>query len=241
MRLAEDRAKYVFEHPEFMKHLFACARELQHGTERLDRAVDLGVFPGESHGVVAIHGGPYRSYHFPLLARAFANAQLGSVYLCAKTGTSRTVGDERTSTESEAIVAEICRGSSDGLVSPEMFLLDPLATNTGMEVRMMREIPNFSCRVLCSKWHARRVMLTWQFEAPHFAVRVFRVHTKEDDLLTMDDVDPILRECRKNLLYPAKGFQSAVPSEEAEMYQKMFSVLLEIAPDVYSWLEQEIS
>lgn len=240
MRLSEDRVKFLFEHAVFSKHLLACARELQRGTERLDRGVDLGVFPGTLQGVVAIHGGPYRSYHFPLLVRALANAPLRSVYLCAKTGTSRTVGDDRISTESEAIISEICSRSFDGSVSTETFLMDPKATNTGMEVRMMREIQNFSCRALCSKWHARRVMLTWQHEAPHIDVRIVRVHTKEDDLLNYDDVDPILRECWKNLLYPSRGFQSAIPEAEVEMYREMFSALLKIAPDVHRWIEQEV-
>lgn len=239
MQLAEERAKYLLEHPEFSQHLFACARELQHGTERLDQLVDLGQFPGRLQGIVALHGGAYRPWHIALLARACAYMKPGSVYLCAKMGTSTILGDE-TVTESEAIIEAMCSVDASGSVTRETFILDPLATNTGMEVRMMRELSNFSCRALCSKWHARRVALTWQLEAPQIAVRVIRVHTTADDDIAVDDVDPVLREVWKNVHYPALGFQAATPRIEEERYRDMLLVLGTIAPDVVRWLEQDI-
>jgi DUF218 domain len=239
MQLAEERAKYLLEHADFSPHLFACARELQHGTERLDQLVDHGKFPGQSTGVVALHGGPYRPWHIALLTRAFAHMKPGSIFLCAKTGTSRILGEE-TVTESEAIIDAICGADAGGSISRETFVIDPRATNTGMEVRIMRELSNFSCRVLCSKWHARRVALTWQHEAPTITVRAIRVQTKADDHIVVDDVDPILRESWKILHYPEKGFQSAAPRPEEEQYRGILSALARIAPDVYAWLGQEV-
>lgn len=239
MQLAEERAKFLLEHPEFSHHLFACARELRHGTERLDELVDHGMFPGISEGIVALHGGAYRPWHIALLARAFAHMLPGSVYVCTKTGTSRILGDE-TVTESEAIVDAICTADATGSVTQDIFTIDPLATNTGMEVRMMRELPNFSCRALCSKWHARRVALTWQLEAPSIAVRVIRIHTKVDDTVAGEDVDPILREAWKIVHYPEKGFQSAAPRLEEERYRGALSALVRVAPDVIEWLKKEI-
>jgi hypothetical protein len=239
MQLSEERAKYLLEHPDFSPHLFACARELQHGTERLDQLVDLGAFPGMPQGIVALHGGAYRPWHIALLARACAHMNPESMFLCTKTGTSRILGDEAI-TESEAIVDAILAADTGGVVLRETFLIDPQATNTGMEVRMMRELPDFSCRALCSKWHARRVSLTWQREAPALTVRVIRVHTKKDDIIGVEDIDPLLREAWKIVRYPACGFQSSAPRIEEERYQGMLTALSRIAPDVYAWLEQEI-
>lgn len=239
MQLSEERAKYLLEHPEFSRYLFACAGELQHGTERLDHLVDLGKFPGSAEGIVALHGGAYRPRHLALLARAFAHMKPESIYLCTKTGTSRILGDETVS-ESEAIIDAICDADLAGSVTRSVFVADPQAMNTGMEVRMMRELPEFSGRALCSKWHGRRVSLLWQFEAPKIAVQVIRIHTKEDDIIAIDDVDPILREAWKVLYYPTLGYQAPAPRVEEECYREVLSALKVIAPDVYTWLEQEI-
>ncbi|MFA6017602.1 MAG: hypothetical protein WCT28_03180 [Patescibacteria group bacterium] len=240
MNLDKNIAKQLLENSIFSKYLDATIFELRRGTERLDRLVDLGVFPGMSDGVTVLHGGAYQLRHIQLLARSFAHLPSKSVYLCALTGTSRTIWDDSKSSESEATVNWICSESQNQSVTRETFLLDPCATNTGTEVRMMRKIPHLSCWALCSKWHGRRVALTWQLLAPEFTMRIVRVHSREDDLISIDDIEPVLREARKNLVYADRGLHADVPKEERDVYSAMFDCLRERFPSAFSWLLMEI-
>lgn len=240
MNLDKNVAKRLLEDPVFSRYLDSTIFELRRGTERLDRLVDLGIFPGVCNGVTVLHGGAYQLRHIQLLARSFAHLSQKSIYLCALTGTSRTIWDDLKSSESEATVNWICSESQNQSVTRETFLLDPHATNTRMEVQMMLEVSNRSCWALCSKWHGRRVALTWQLLAPENTMRIVRVHSYEDDSTSIDDVEPVLREARKILVYADRGLHANIPKEERKVHSVMLDCLRERSLDAFSWLSKEI-